>query len=281
MKRPSSSPNRRPAGCSFTASPTSNFPRMSGWKDGMSSAVPVFTSYPTPISAGIRPLMVYLQRDSRRFSSASARRSMPRWRIPGDDLPGVYEATDFLIRGNVDSTCCPRICASRWRSGSRVVVIGGGDTASDCLRTALRLGAEDVTCLYRRTESEMPGGQKDRQMAKDEGARYRFLTQPVQFIAGAGWPAGRGGMHRDGAGRAGCQRPAQARSGGRLEFHRCLRYSHYWPSVTGRTRSSAKRPPDSKTHDWGLITGGQGHRRHLPAGCVCRRRLMSPAPTWW
>jgi glutamate synthase (NADPH/NADH) small chain len=64
------------------------------------------------------------------------------------------------------------------------VVIGGGDTASDCLRTALRLGAEEVTCLYRRTEREMPGGKKDRQMARDEGAKYRFLTQPIKFIAG-------------------------------------------------------------------------------------------------
>jgi glutamate synthase (NADPH/NADH) small chain len=65
-----------------------------------------------------------------------------------------------------------------------VVVIGGGDTASDCLRTSLRMGAEEVTCLYRRTEKEMPGGKKDRQMAREEGARYRFLTQPVRFIAG-------------------------------------------------------------------------------------------------
>ena len=70
------------------------------------------------------------------------------------------------------------------------MVIGGGDTASDCLRSALRLGAEEVTCLYRRTEKEMPGGKKDRKMAKEEGAKYRFLTQPVKFIAGedGAWP---------------------------------------------------------------------------------------------
>ena len=69
--------------------------------------------------------------------------------------------------------------------GQRVVVIGGGDTASDCLRTSLRLGAEEVTCLYRRTEKEMPGGKKDRMFAREEGARYRFLTQPIKFIAGS------------------------------------------------------------------------------------------------
>jgi glutamate synthase (NADPH/NADH) small chain len=65
-----------------------------------------------------------------------------------------------------------------------VVVIGGGDTASDCLRTALRMGAEEVTCVYRRTEREMPGGRKDRKLAREEGAKYMFLTQPVRFIAG-------------------------------------------------------------------------------------------------
>src|SRR4030065_2347979 len=68
--------------------------------------------------------------------------------------------------------------------GSQVVVIGGGDTASDCLRTSLRMGAEEVTCLYRRTEEEMPGGKKDRELAREEGAKYRFLTQPVRYIAG-------------------------------------------------------------------------------------------------
>ena len=104
---------------------------------------------------------------------------------PGEDLPGVYKATEFLIRANVD----PKLPAGRnerdpRRIGSKVAVIGGGDTASDCLRTALRMGAEEVTCLYRRTENEMPGGRKDRQLAREEGAQYQFLTQPVRFLAG-------------------------------------------------------------------------------------------------
>jgi len=103
---------------------------------------------------------------------------------PGTDLPGVYEATDFLIRGNVEKELLPDNMREPLAIGNRVVVIGGGDTASDCLRTALRLGSEEVTCLYRRTEKEMPGGKKDRKMAREEGAKYRFLTQPVKFIAG-------------------------------------------------------------------------------------------------
>ncbi len=104
--------------------------------------------------------------------------------IPGENLPGVYEATDFLMRASTDSQLLPENKRERPVLGKRVVVIGGGDTASDCLRSALRLGAEEVTCLYRRTEKEMPGGKKDRQMAREEGAKYRFLTQPVKFIPG-------------------------------------------------------------------------------------------------
>ncbi len=104
--------------------------------------------------------------------------------IPGEDLPGVYEATDFLMRSNTEPSLLPEDKRERPTIGKRIVVIGGGDTASDCLRTSLRMGAEEVTCLYRRTEKEMPGGRKDRQLAREEGAKYRFLTQPVKFIPG-------------------------------------------------------------------------------------------------
>lgn len=103
--------------------------------------------------------------------------------VPGKDLPGVCPATEFLVRANVDPGLLPPDSGGPLEVGRRVAVIGGGDTASDCLRTALRLGAEEVTCLYRRTEAEMPGGKKDRQLAREEGARYRFLTQPVRFLA--------------------------------------------------------------------------------------------------
>lgn len=104
--------------------------------------------------------------------------------VPGADLPGVYQATDYLIRSNVDPELLPEDKRERLEAGKRIAIVGGGDTASDCLRSALRLGAEEVTCLYRRTEAEMPGGKKDRELAREEGAKYRFLTQPVRFIAG-------------------------------------------------------------------------------------------------
>jgi glutamate synthase (NADPH/NADH) small chain len=105
--------------------------------------------------------------------------------VPGEQLPGIYKATDFLIRANVDMDLLPHEMCARPEVGKKVVVIGGGDTSSDCLRTALRMGVKDVICLYRRSEAEMPGGYKDRKMAIEEGAQYHFLTQPVRFIAGA------------------------------------------------------------------------------------------------
>ena len=104
--------------------------------------------------------------------------------IDGEDLPGVYEATDFLIRGNVSGDNLPKDKEPLPDLGNDVVVIGGGDTASDCLRTSVRRGIDNVTCLYRRPEAEMPGSAKDRKLATQEGAKYRFLTQPVKFIAG-------------------------------------------------------------------------------------------------
>lgn len=173
--------------------------------------------------------------------------------IPGEDLPGVYEATDFLIRGNVDLEFLPKDKVDRPQMGKRVAVIGGGDTASDCLRTALRIGAEEVICIYRRTEKEMPGGKKDRQMAKDEGAQYRFLTQPIQFIAG---PDGRLAAveciemklgEPDAKGR---RKPVPVESSNfSIAIDTAIKALGYWPDpIIGKTT------PNLEVHDWGLIT---------------------------
>ena len=174
----------------------------------------------------------------------------------GTDLPRVYEATDFLIRGNVDSNLLPSNMKQPLKVGKRVVVIGGGDTASDCLRTALRLGSEEVTCLYRRTEKEMPGGKKDRTMAREEGAKYRFLTQPIRFIAGEdgnlaaveclemklGEP--------DAKGR---RKPVPVEGSNFIvECDMAVLALGYWPDpIIGETT------PNLETHDWGLITANK------------------------
>lgn len=171
---------------------------------------------------------------------------------PGTDLDGVYEATDFLIRGNIPMEQLPEDMRKPLTIGNRVVVVGGGDTASDCLRTALRLGAEEVTCLYRRTENEMPGGKKDRKMAREEGAKYRFLTQPVKFIAGAdgklaaveciemklGEP--------DAKGR---RKPVPVEgSNFSIATDTAILALGYWPDPI-----ISKTTPDLETYNWGLI----------------------------
>ncbi len=104
--------------------------------------------------------------------------------IPGENLPGVHKATDFLIRANADKSFLPPRLRLVPEVGRRVVVIGGGDPATDCARTALRLGAEQVTCLYRYTEHEIPGRARDRILAIEEGAKFEYLTQPVRLIPG-------------------------------------------------------------------------------------------------
>ena len=202
---------------------------------------------------------------------------------PGTDLPGVYEATDFLIRGNVEPSMLPSDMLEPLEVGNRVAVIGGGDTASDCLRTALRIGSEDVTCLYRRTETEMPGGVKDRQMARDEGAKYRFLTQPVKFLAGEdgrlaaveciemvlGEP--------DAKGR---RRPVPVENSNfSVACDTAILALGYWPDpIIGKTT------PDLETHNWGLVkvedheTGATSREGVFSAGdCVTGPDLVVTA----
>ena len=172
--------------------------------------------------------------------------------VPGEDLPGVYKATEFLIRFNVDPEYLPADLASRPELGKKVVVIGGGDTASDCLRTAVRLDTEEVTCLYRRTENEMPGSKKDRGLAREEGAQYQFLTQPVRFIAGEDGRLAQIECIRMELGESdakGRRRPVPiADSNFILEADTAVLALGYWPDpIIGETT------PELKTHKYGLI----------------------------
>jgi glutamate synthase (NADPH/NADH) small chain len=105
--------------------------------------------------------------------------------IPGAELGGIVEALPFLTQKNVDS---PLVAGEPVEvRGRRVAVLGGGDTAMDCLRTALRAGAEEAVCLYRRDLANMPGSRKEYANALEEGARFHFLTNPVALVGdGAG-----------------------------------------------------------------------------------------------
>lgn len=93
-------------------------------------------------------------------------------RTPGEELEGVYGGIDFLrgvIKGNA-----PEI-------GERVAICGGGNTAMDACRTAVRLGAKEVYVVYRRTRNEMPADKLEIDEAEEEGVVYKFLTNPLSF----------------------------------------------------------------------------------------------------
>ena len=104
--------------------------------------------------------------------------------ISGENLPGVYKATEFLIRANTEKNYLPPRMRMIPEVGRKVVVIGGGDPATDCARTAIRLGADEVTCLYRYTEHEIPGRTRDRLLAIEEGVKFEYQIQPVRLIPG-------------------------------------------------------------------------------------------------
>jgi len=102
--------------------------------------------------------------------------------IQGEDLAGVTDAPSFLVRANVEQNLRPSELEDPPEVRGRVVVVGGGDRAVDSCRTTLRLGAEDVTCLYRRTEEEMPAHEWDRRLAREEGVRFEWLAMPLRIL---------------------------------------------------------------------------------------------------
>lgn len=104
--------------------------------------------------------------------------------IPGQDLPGVIKALSFLTAANRrvlgDLVYDPEGFLNA--HGRRVVVIGGGDTAMDCVRTAVRQGATEVVCLYRRDRANMPGSFREVANAEEEGVRFIWLSSPVRIL---------------------------------------------------------------------------------------------------
>ncbi len=102
--------------------------------------------------------------------------------LEGENLVGVHKATDFLVRGNLAADQLPSHLREPLPPPHNVVVIGGGDTSMDCVRTAIRIGAEKVTCVYRRTEREMLGRAEERKNAREEGVEFAMLTLPTRII---------------------------------------------------------------------------------------------------
>ncbi len=103
--------------------------------------------------------------------------------FPGEDLDGVYDALPYLVSSvNRNLGFEKQEADFIDLKGKQVVVLGGGDTAMDCNRTAIRQEARGVTCAYRRDEANMPGSVREVQNAKEEGVRFLFNQQPIEIV---------------------------------------------------------------------------------------------------
>jgi glutamate synthase (NADPH/NADH) small chain len=103
---------------------------------------------------------------------------------PGVGLPGIVAALDYLIASNRENLGddVPAFASGALNAaGKNVVVIGGGDTAMDCVRTAIRQGAKSVKCQYRRNQANMPGSMREVKNAQEEGVEFVWLTAPEAF----------------------------------------------------------------------------------------------------
>ena len=103
--------------------------------------------------------------------------------FPGEDKPGVHEALPYLVANIHDQidfgAAKPEFIDFK---DQRVVVLGGGDTAMDCVRTAIRQGACKVTCVYRRDRANMPGSMREVDNAMEEGVEFLFNRQPLEIV---------------------------------------------------------------------------------------------------
>lgn len=107
---------------------------------------------------------------------------LPRFmNIPGENLKGVYSANEFLTRVNL-MKAYKEDSATPIMKAKKVAVVGGGNVAMDAARCALRLGAESVYIVYRRSETELPARKEEVEHAKEEGIEFKLLTNPVEII---------------------------------------------------------------------------------------------------
>jgi glutamate synthase (NADPH/NADH) small chain len=111
--------------------------------------------------------------------------------IPGENLGGIYSANEFLIRVNLMKAYTFPEYDTPIRIGKKVAVIGGGNVAMDSARCSLRLGAEEVWIVYRRSRKEMPARLEEVENAEEEGIKFKFLATPVRFLGDeSGWVTG-------------------------------------------------------------------------------------------
>ena len=110
--------------------------------------------------------------------------------IPGENLNGVYSANEYLTRINLMKAYDFPHSHTPVKHGRKVAVIGGGNVAMDAARCALRLGAEEVHIIYRRSMEEMPARAEEVKHAREEGIIFDILTNPIEILGQDGWVKG-------------------------------------------------------------------------------------------
>ena len=137
--------------------------------------------------------------------------------------------------------------------GKRVAVVGAGNTAMDSCRVALRMGAEKVTVVYRRSRRESPARAEELEHAIEEGIEFLWLTNPVEILGDSAGLGHRHALPEDGTGRARCLRPPPPRAGGGLRVPAGRRYRRSTPWAPPPTRSSPRPRPGLNINKWGYI----------------------------
>ena len=116
---------------------------------------------------------------------------LPRFMgIPGENLKGVYSANEFLTRVNLMKAYDKENATTPVQNAKHVAVVGGGNVAMDAARCALRMGAESVSIVYRRSEKELPARAEEVEHAMEEGIRFEFLTNPLEIKGEDDWVSG-------------------------------------------------------------------------------------------
>ena len=139
-----------------------------------------------------RPLKALIEKDGFDAVFVGSGAGLPKFmNIPGENLVGVFSANEYLTRSNLMKAYDRGRAATPIYPSKRVAVLGGGNVAMDSARMALRLGAEEVRVLYRRTQEEMPARAEEVGHAMEEGVIFDFLSSPTKILPG---PDGRAGF---------------------------------------------------------------------------------------
>jgi glutamate synthase (NADPH/NADH) small chain len=190
--------------------------------------------------------------------------------VAGADRPGVVNALDYLIASNRKGfgDAVPAFDDGTLdATGRHVVVVGGGDTAMDCVRTAVRQGAASVTCLYRRDRANMPGSAREVANAEEEGVRFLWLAAPLAFAGeGDDGPVRRVRAQRMrlGAADASGRRAPEPEAGAEAEFDLPADLVVKALGFDAEDLPGAFGAPALQVTRWGTLRVGEGYRTSLP-----------------